>query len=388
MHSHEAIALLLFAMGAFVIPPLSGRIGIPAAVGEILFGILVGPYVLGWFEPNEFTSFLAELGFAFLMFLVGLEIDFTRIEKEGVKGIATAICVSSLFFLVGLGITLLLGQPLFLFIAFGAVSLGILMVTLNEVGMTKSKAGQTMIFVGSLAEFSTIILLTGLGMYYRFGLGWHLAIEMSKLGVIFLAAYIALVILRTLIWWWPNAFSRVVAANDPSEIGVRAGMATMLVYVALASLMGVEAILGAFVAGALFSFVFREKGALETKMASIGFGFFVPIFFIWVGTEFNLKAIMRFDVLPLLGIFLAASFVTKLIASLPLAKRGLSMRETFGAALLFGTPLTLLVVIARIGEEVEVIDEITGGALVLMAIVTSVIWPLLYRLLMRRYLIV
>ena len=97
MHSHEAISLVIFALGAFAIPPLSGRVGIPAAVGEILFGVLVGPHLLGWFEPNEFTSFLAEFGFAFLMFLVGLELDFTRIEREGLRGIGTAALISFLF---------------------------------------------------------------------------------------------------------------------------------------------------------------------------------------------------------------------------------------------------------------------------------------------------
>lgn len=383
MHAHEAVSLLIFALGAFAIPMLSGRVGIPAAVGEILFGVLVGPHVLGLIEPNEFTAFLAELGFAFLMFLVGLELDFTRIEREGVRGVLGALVVALLFFAVALGITTLLGLPLFLFLAFGAVSLGIMMVTLKELGLTRTHAGQKMIFVGSFGEFITIILLTAFGLYYRFGMGWHLALELAKLGVIFASAYVALVVLRTLLWWWPKRFTRVVAARDPSEIGVRAGMAMMLIFVALAALMGVESILGAFVAGALFSFVFREKEALESKLTSIGFGFFVPIFFIWVGSEFNLEAVMHVAILPLLGIFFAASLISKLAASVPLLALGLGPRDALGAALLFGTPLTLLVVIARIGEDEQVIDDVTGGALVLLAIVTSVVLPWVFRLVMR-----
>ena len=83
MHAHDAISLLIIALGAFLIPLLAGRIGIPAAVGEILFGLLFGPALVGWIEPSEFTTFLAEFGFAFLMFLVGLELDFARIERQG-----------------------------------------------------------------------------------------------------------------------------------------------------------------------------------------------------------------------------------------------------------------------------------------------------------------
>jgi len=386
VHGTEALTLLVFALGAFAIPPLCGKIRIPAAVGEIIFGIAAGPYALGLIELTEFTSFLAEFGFAFLMFLVGLELDFTRIEREGMRGLAGALGVAALFFIVPLGMTLAVGLPVFMFLAFSAVSLGILMVTLNECTMTRSKAGQAMIYVGSIGEFATIIVLTAFGLYYRFGFDIRLIEEMGKLGMIFIIAYAALVVLRTLIWWWPNAFSRVVAAKDPSEIGVRAGMATMLVFVAIASMMNVEAILGSFVAGALFSFVFREKGVLESKMASIGFGFFVPIFFIWVGAKFNLAAVMNVDILPLLGLFLGITLISKIIASLPLLARGFNLTEVFGSALLFSTPLTLLVVIARIGEEVKVLDEQMASALVLLAIVSSILLPWIFRFVMRKQL--
>jgi Kef-type K+ transport system membrane component KefB len=375
VHAHEAISLLIFALGAFAIPLLSGRIGVPAAVGELLFGVVVGPHLLGWIQPNAFTTFLAEFGFAFLMFLAGLELDFRRIERRGVGGLVAGLAVVAGMFALSLALTLLLTLPLFLFIAFGALSLGVLVVTLTEVGLTRSRAGQTMIFVGSLGEFATIVLLTGFGMYYEFGFGWRLGGEMLKLGLIFAAAYVALVVLRTVIWWWPHRFARLVARHDPSELGVRAGMAMMLVFVALATLMGVESILGSFVAGALFAFVFREKRVLEAKMASIGFGFFVPIFFIWVGTEFDLGAVLHLSVLPLLGLFFAVSVCCKLLPSLGLMTQGLRLREALGAGLLFGAPLTLLVVVARIGVDVDVIDQTAAGALVLLAIVTAVVLP-------------
>jgi len=371
--------LLVIALGAFLIPLLSGRIGIPSAVGEILYGIVVGPYALGLIHRSAFTDFLAEFGFAFLMFLVGLELDFSRIERGGIRGVLFAAAVSALFFVAAGGMTVALGLTPYLFLAFGAVSVGILMVTLNEVGLARSSAGQEMIFVGSLAEFLTIVLVTAVGLYYRIGLGWSLAVELSKLAAILGAAYLVLVVLRTWIWWRPRMFARVVAARDPSEIGVRAGMAMMLVFVALAAMMGVEAILGAFVAGALFSFVFREKGILETKMSSIGFGFFVPIFFISVGADFDLAAVLSWEVLSMVALFFGISLVAKGIAALPLRLRGMTWRETAGAALLFGAPLTLLVVIARLGEEVEVLDATTSAALILLAILTSIVLPWAFR---------
>ncbi len=223
-----------------------------------------------------------------------------------------------------------------------------------------------------------------MGFYYRYGIGFRLLIEMGKLAVIFVAAYLVLVLLRTLIWWWPQKFSRIVSADDPSEIGVRAGLALMLIFVALALILGVEGILGAFVAGALFSFVFRDKGILETKLASIGFGFFIPFFFIWVGTEFDLSVAVDRGALTQVGLFFMASLVTKLLPSLLLTAGGLTLFESIGVGLLLGAPLTLLVAISRIGMDVKVIDKQTSSAIVLLAIVTSLLLPWLFRYLMMR----
>ena len=383
MHLGDAVTLLLYALGAFLIPLGTGRVGLPAAVGEILYGVLLGPHVVGLIQESQFSTLLAELGFCFLMFLAGLELDFPAIERAGARNLAIGTAVAALIFGAGLGAVSMLGQPLFMFLVFGAMSVGILLVTLNELGLTKSRAGQGIIFVGSVGEFLTIALLTGLGFYYKYGLGGRMVLELGKLGLIFMAAYVVLVALRTLIWWWPGKFARVVASHDPSEVGVRAGLALMLVFVALAALLHVEAILGAFIAGALFAFVFRDKEVLEHKLASIGFGFFIPFFFIWVGTEFQVSAIFDPKALKLVGLLFVASLMCKVVPSLLLMLAGLNLRESAGAGLLLGAPLTLLVAISRIGLDLKVIDQSTASAVVLLAIVTGVLFPWLFRLLMK-----
>ncbi|MCA9665945.1 MAG: cation:proton antiporter [Myxococcales bacterium] len=383
MHVHDALSLLLFALGAFLIPLGAGRIGVPAAVGEIIYGVVVGPHVIGLMHKGPMTTFLAELGFAFLMFLVGLEIDFSRIERAGTRNVAVSAIAAAAVFVVAWAATLVLDLPLFLALVFAAMSVGILLVTLNEVGMTKSDAGQGMIFVGSLGEALTIVALTALSFYYRFGIGLRLALELGKLVAIFLAAYAVLVLLRTLIWWKPASFMRVVRTHDPSEVGVRAGMALMLSFVALAALLGIEPILGAFLAGALFSFVFRAKGVLETKLSSIGFGFFVPIFFIWVGTEFDVSVVGSTKTWVTVATYAGASLIAKLLPSMLLLARGFSLRQCLGSALLLGAPLTLLVAIARIGLDVKVISKSSAAAVVLLAIVTGIVFPMLFRLLFR-----
>jgi len=380
----QALSMLIIALGAFAVPLVAGRLGLPAAVGEILFGVAVGPAVLGWLVPSSYTTFLAEFGFAFLMFLAGLELDFTRIERQGLSGVMRALAVAVLINAAALLLTLVTGLPIYLFVAIGAVGVGILLVSLAETERNRTASGQALILAGSVGEFVTIILLTGFAFYSRYGLGGRLVGEMAKLLVIFIAAYVALVVLRTLIWWFPRRFARVVITHDPSEVGVRAGMALMLAFVALASLMGIKSILGAFVAGALFSAVFREKGILETKLTSVGFGFFVPIFFIWVGSEFQLQAVMNTSVLATLALLMGLSLVAKAVGALPLALAPYRPRAGLGAVLLLASPLTLLVVIARIGQEARLISATDAGALVLLAIVSSVVFPMGYRWLYRR----
>lgn len=384
MHGVEATSLLVMALGAFAIPLLAGRIHLPSAVGEILFGIAVGPFALGLIHPSPFLGPLSEFGFALLMFLIGFELDFPSIARHGLRGVGLATLSALSLFALALGAALALDLHPFLTLALGAVSLGIVMATLREARLTTTRAGQITILVGSIGEFLTILALTLVGLYYKVGVSVEMAYAMARLVAIFTAAYLVLVVLRSLIWWWPEKFNRLTEGGDPAEIGVRAAMATMLVFVALASLMGVESILGAFLAGALFAFVFREKELLQDKLSSVGFGFFVPIFFITVGTRFDLPALLHLQVLPLLGLFFLASVGVKLLAALPLRLLGLAWREVAGIGLLLATPLTLLVVISRLSTDLQLLDDRHVAALVLLAVLTSVVLPSFFRMVVGR----
>ncbi len=274
----QAITLLVISLGAFVVPLLSGRVGVPAAVGEIAFGMLVGPFVLGVVAETEFFGFLAEFGFAFLMFLAGLELDFANLERKGGRVLWLSLGVASLTIGLAFLAAVRMGWSPFWGIVLGATSIGLVLVTLRETGAARSDFGQTVILVGSIGEFLTIIIATLYNIVFRFGFGLAFIGELVRLVSVFVVAYLVLRTLRLLVWWFPSQFSRMIDIEDTSEVGVRAGMALMIAFVAVSELLGMEAILGAFLAGALFSFVFREKGILETKLAGIGHGFFIPVF--------------------------------------------------------------------------------------------------------------
>ena len=375
----QAITLLVISLGAFVVPLLSGRVGVPAAVGEIAFGMLVGPFVLGIVSETEFFGFLAEFGFAFLMFLAGLELNFENLERKGGCVLWLSLGVASLTIGLAFLAAVLMGWSPFWGIVLGAMSIGLVLVTLRETGTARSDFGQTVILVGSIGEFLTIIIATMYNIVFRFGFGLAFVGELIRLVSVFVVAYLVLRTLRLLVWWFPSQFSRIIDIEDPSEVGVRAGLALMIAFIAVSELLGMEAILGAFLAGALFSFVFREKGILETKLASVGHGFFIPVFFIYVGVSFSLGALGNSDIYPLIGQILILSLLVKVIASILLAALHFGPRQIAGASLLLATPLTLLVAIAALGLELGALNDIESASIILVAVLSSVLFPTAFR---------
>ena len=379
MELAEAFSLVLYYSGAFLMPLVATRVHVPAAVAEILFGLGIG--WLGLVHHGGATDFLAELGFVYLMFLVGMEIDFNRVEREGRRTVAIAFVVAALTLVVAALLARQLELEPFMALVLGAMSVGVLLVALVESEASKTRWGQILLLVGSIGEFLTLLALTGYHLVHEHGLGVDLFLAAARVLLLFVVAGALLAGMRLAVWWFPHSFQRWVRTEDPSELGVRFGFVLMLGLTALAAWVGLEAIVGAFLAGMLLAYVFRETGVLETKLVALGQGFFVPIFFINVGVTFDWSAIGDLAVLGrILFVLGAASLVAKMVPALVLLVLGLPLRAVLGGAFLLATPLTLLVAIAAIGREMNVIDVPTSSAVILLAIVTGVLFPTGFKL--------
>jgi len=292
--------------------------------------------------------------------------------------------VVGVFVISGLS-TAIFGLDAFLFLVPGAMSVGMLMTVLNELRASKSGFGQYLIFLSSIGEFLTIILLMGAHLYFHYrAINLQFVFAFGKLMAVFSIAYMLLVLLRTLLWWFPKIFARLTIIQDPAEMGVRAGLALMLAFSGISSLWGIEPFIGAFLAGALFSFVFRHKGVLETKISSIGFGFFVPFFFISVGINFNLTVLFDTSIYVIVLILFVITVLSKLIPTLFLYLRGFTFRQSTSTGFILCAPLTLLIAIGEIGADIKAIDSQTNTAVVMLAIITGILFPWLFRILYRR----
>jgi len=381
MHGLHAdlLSLLLLLLGSFLMPLLSARIRVPAAVLLIGYGLLVGPHLLDWVPDQEVVGFLYEVGFIVLMFLAGMEIDFNGLRKRG-KGtllLLAGICLA-VFALAFLTAFLLDLHPVF-GLALGATSVGLPLAILKETGRLRSRTGQEIILLGSVGEFLTVIGMTLFYYASRFGFSFELLWGLGKLAGVLLISGLALRALTAVAWWHPFRFSRLVKANEESEIGVRAALLVMMLFSMLAIAAGLESIVGAFVAGALIAFVLRGKEVLEEKLAVVGHGLFVPIFFIVVGLRFNPGAITS-EGLGLFGLLLLAAFLVRLLPGLALLRSGLPVRGMISAVSLLSAPLTLMVAIATLGFDLGVIQAGGKSTLILLALGSGVVFPVVFRL--------
>ncbi len=368
------ILLLVIAVFAFIIPILSGRIGIPAVVGEIVCGILLG--LLGFSIEGEemiVIDFLASFGLIFLMFLVGLEIDFSKVEVHGAK----LFIIGTFVFIVTLGISIFLtyqlGYGFYLALVLSTTSVGLIVPTIRELGLLKSEFGQMVLISAFIADFATMLLLTVYTIQFKNGITG----EMFLIALVFILFFAVYYVGKLAIWHYPERLSTWFKSDQPSEMGVRAAFALLLVFVAISEVADVEAILGAFLAGVMFSILFRGGTVLEQKLFGIGYGFLIPIFFISVGMQFDLGALAG-GAIYLVPILLVIAFVVKLAPSLLFLVR-YSVKDSISAGVLLSSRLSLIIAMAAVGLELGLIDTTMESAIILLAIITCIICPTIFR---------
>jgi len=379
----SASPIILIGLGAFTLPLIAGRLKLPAVVLELLFGLLIGPMLLiieTGTRDAEFIALLAELGLLLLMFLAGFEIDFERLERQGTGPLITGVSLFLLFLgaaWFGFG---LLGpestnQRIFLTLLTSAASLGIVIPALRTTGRSGTKQGQLTIVTAIIAEFGSATAIVFFGVIVASGGGWRLL----AVPTLFAAMAAVLVIMRRAAWWYPERFERLFAKDDPDEMGIRASLALLFVFVGLSLALGVEAILGAFLAGALFAYVFRNIEELEARLTGFSYGFFIPVFFINVGIGFPLSQLGEPGVLRRALALIGIAIAIKVGPSLLLALRGLSIKEALGSGVLLTGQLSVIIALAEFGVELGVLDEGLEAGAILLVGVTAILSPIIFR---------
>jgi Kef-type K+ transport system membrane component KefB len=351
------------------------RLGQPGIVGEILAGVLIGPSVLGWVEPDEVFQLFAELGVVFLLFWVGLE---TRLSDMRAVGRSAALVggLGVVFpFAGGIALGAALGdgsaEAVFLGVSLVATSVGITSAVLIELGVLQSTAARTILGAAVIDDVLALLLLavaTGLADGGGLDVG-DLALVLG-IAVAFIA-FFALVGTRVTQRW-----PRLLHAPRFSESPLLPAVLVCLGLAALAAEVGLAAIIGAFLAGMIVAET-REQHPIEREVEPL-YAFFPPFFFAFVGAQLDLGSLAHGDALLLLGGLTALAVVTK-YAGAWLGARSLDTNERRTVALGMVPRGEVGIIVAGIGATAGVVGDERFAVIVAMSVATTLIAPPLLR---------
>lgn len=390
-HGNSSIVSLMIVMGvAFFIPILLQRLklkAIPVVVAEIIAGIIIGKSGLNLIDiDNPWLILLSSLGLIFLMFLSGVEIDFKsfRIKKNRLKQTSKEInpfLVSFIVFLLMLLLAYvfsnvlvqfgLIDEPIFMTIILSTISLGIVVPVLKENKVIDTQLGQTILLIAVISDFVTMILFA---FYLAFKNG-----NMSMVWWIPLLLALVVVLYYFLDFYRKRSDLKLLEAlkQGTAQIGTRGVFALILFFVALSESIGVESILGAFLAGVVVSLLSPDRTFIH-QLDSFGYGFLIPIFFVMVGVEFDFASLLSNPrILALIPIILILIFFTRMIPSL-LLKKWFSWQETIGSGVILTSTLSLAIVAATVSLQMNIITEGMSSAIILVSILTCFIAPIIY----------
>jgi len=351
---------------------------IPPIVTEIVAGILVGPQVFDWLDLTPALITFSQVGLVFLFFLAGLEIAFDAHDERhlGIVGLAfvsslaLALVVAIVFEVVELA-----DAPLLVAIILAATSFGIVVAVLKDAGQTETPFGQLVIAGSSLADFSTVILLS---------LFFSSTGASFKTTLVLLLLFIGLVAAMGALLAGAGASHRLQAAvlrlhRTSAQISVRIAFLLLVILVYMSSEFGLEVVLGAFLAGAMVSLLDREKAVrstgLQDKLEGIGFGIFIPIFFVVSGAQLDLgelfSSVGNAILVPLTVVALL------LVRGVPalLYRRFVGPRQVISAGLLQATSLSFVVAATQIGVQLGKIDDAAAAGLVAGGVISVLVFP-------------
>lgn len=350
----NTVVIITLSVLVLISPFLSRITRIPVVVVEILLGSLAG--YLGFLVENELFRIIAKVGFLYLMFLAGMEVNLKAFgfEKKSllhrtiVYFVLLYTCSFILFMYLDLSTVYLVALPIF--------SLGMLMALVKEYGKEKPWLALAL-NIGIIGELVSILALTILSGGLEYGYNREFAFVLGGL-LLFLIGFVLFFRgMRILFWWYPSLKTLIMPHEDGKDQDVRFSMALMFIMIGMMLYLKIDVVLGAFLAGVLIATYFKHKTELPEKLSSFGFGFLVPIFFIHVGSTLALDAFTD-PIIIQTALFISGAMISiRLISSMIAYSGYLGFKNTLLFSFSDSMPLTFLVAIATLGYEAGAITH-------------------------------
>ncbi|MDJ0881855.1 MAG: cation:proton antiporter [Gammaproteobacteria bacterium] len=396
METHSFfLHLLAILLSARLFAEIAVRIKIPAVIGELFAGILLGPSLLGWIEPNEIIRMLAEIGIILLLFQVGLETDVRRLATTGQKSLVVALGGFLGPFMLGFilsygvfGLSMLVS--LFVGGTLTATSIGITVRVLADLNRQQCREGQIVLGAAVLDDVLGVVLLA---LLYEFSLGGGISLLNTGKVIIFIMAFFALAPLAAK--FISLLIHRFDQFNEVRGLIPTTIVSLVLFFAWLAHVIGAPELLGGFAAGLALSRRFflpfgialstDEQFAhrIELQMTPI-IQLITPVFFVTVGLSLNLHEvdwtssfIWAFSIL-----FFILAFITKFLGALVIKENGY-MRSLIGLAMVPRGEVGLI--FAEIGRSTGIFNTEIYAAMIIVIALTTITPPIIMKWLYTRF---
>ncbi|MDQ1325056.1 MAG: hypothetical protein QG564_180 [Campylobacterota bacterium] len=371
------IALLI------VVAPIFARtFKISVAVVEIILGALV--VWTGFIEAdNEIFKTIAKIGFFYLMFLAGLEINIKKFVSFKDKFIKNVLLYFGCLYGISFLLYFVLGLNPVYIVAIPIVSLGMIMALINEHGKTH-KWLELSLIIGVIGELVSISALVIFDAIVAHGISIEFYKNIGILLLILAISYYLFQALHLLLWWFPELRKIIMPEVDNMSQDIRVSMALFFILIAVMQYLGIDMVLGAFIAGVFIANFFVHKVELPHTLHTVGFGFLVPLFFIYVGTTLDLKVLFTKEIITTSGLIVLAMVLARLISSMIAYYKYLGFRDTVLFSFGDSMPLTFLIAIATIAVNNNAISLNEYYAFVLAAMIEVVFIMILIKLIMAK----
>lgn len=371
----ELLVIACIAALSPMVSRVSKKVLLPLVVIEIVLGMVVGPHMLNLVNVDASIGFMGSLGLAFLFFLAGAELDVRTIAGPPLKR-ATISWIA--MFAVALGVCFALSingfvhAPFLIAIALSTTAMGILIPVLRDRGILRTGLGVEVLATASIGEFGPVLLLSVVASQ-------HAAMS-TQLLLMLLFVSLALIALFLAARTQPSRVEQILSTtlHVNAQFAVRVSVLLLVALVVLAGSFGLDVVLGAFTAGMIVGILTRgEKGSeLRERIETVGFGFFIPLFFVSSGVKYDFTALFASaDTIMRLPIFLGIMLALRFVVVLPFYRKTLGPSERMQFALLVSTGLPIIVAITEIGVTTGRMRTDNAAALIGAGMLSVLIFP-------------
>jgi Kef-type K+ transport system membrane component KefB len=310
--SDEILIIVTISVIIFTSPLLSRVLKIPTIPIEIMLGAFA--VYFSFLVEHPILELVAELGFLYLMFLAGLEVDLRKLINIPSVILKKSLFYNVILFSLSAAITIYFKLGNIFIVTLPLISIGILAALKKEYGDVEWI--RMAIVVGLIGEIVSIFALTTVSAMLEFGVTWEFYKTMLLFTVFMILMAILYKLFNNVVWWYPEIKTYLMPTEDNQEQDIRVSMAIFFVMIAVMIYLKLEVAFGAFIAGTFITTFFEHNKQLPHKLEHFGFGWLVPIFFIYVGSSFELEELFHDGLIVTAFLIVFAMIFIRLVASL------------------------------------------------------------------------